>query len=364
LEQLRPRDFRALLEFLREAYALRDLDGFVSHLLSSLSELVPAEATVYNEYNFKRNRIIWRQDPDNFAFAGSERIWERYSHEHPILDYIRRTKDGHAVKFSDFVSPRQFRRTSLYNEFFRPVNISHQMHVLFSEPRSVVVGIALNREARDFSERERLLLNLLRPHLLRVYQNAGAVTEILQETVALRRALEQLDRGVIFLSRNGKIKSMTATARGWIDRYFGKNGRCEDHLPEELELWLKWQKQIIEDKENVHPPLQPFAVERDGKRLRAWLIADPRQNIVALEEQPTALDPSSLQSLGLTRREAEVLAWIAYGKTNADIGTILDAKPRTIEKHVERILEKLCVETRTAAVAVAFRAAQKFPPPT
>lgn len=52
----------------------------------------------------------------------------------------------------------------------------------------------------------------------------------------------------------------------------------------------------------------------------------------------------------LTAREREVLEWVAAGKTNRDIAAILGARPRTVEKHLERIYEKLGVETRTAAV--------------
>lgn len=64
----------------------------------------------------------------------------------------------------------------------------------------------------------------------------------------------------------------------------------------------------------------------------------------------------SLSSLGLTRREAEVLTWIAQGKTNYEIGVILNACTRTICKHVEHILTKLNVENRTAAAVVAIAA--------
>jgi DNA-binding NarL/FixJ family response regulator len=65
---------------------------------------------------------------------------------------------------------------------------------------------------------------------------------------------------------------------------------------------------------------------------------------------------TSLRSeLGLTAREAEVLMWISRGKTNRDIGLILDNSPRTINKHLEHIFEKLGVATRSAAVSVALR---------
>ena len=61
-----------------------------------------------------------------------------------------------------------------------------------------------------------------------------------------------------------------------------------------------------------------------------------------------------LGSLGLSRRETEVLTWIAQGKTNYEIGVILSAATRTICKHVQRILFKLSVENRTAAAVVAL----------
>ena len=64
----------------------------------------------------------------------------------------------------------------------------------------------------------------------------------------------------------------------------------------------------------------------------------------------------TLASLGLTTREAEVLTWIAQGKSNYEIGVILSACTGTICKHVEHILAKLSVENRTAAAVVALAA--------
>ncbi|MEY2506444.1 MAG: hypothetical protein QOH01_773 [Verrucomicrobiota bacterium] len=49
----------------------------------------------------------------------------------------------------------------------------------------------------------------------------------------------------------------------------------------------------------------------------------------------------------LTQRELEVVEWIVAGKRNHEIGKILDCSPRTVQKHVQHILEKLHLETRT-----------------
>ena len=55
-------------------------------------------------------------------------------------------------------------------------------------------------------------------------------------------------------------------------------------------------------------------------------------------------------ALPLTPRERDVLRWLGAGKTDRDIGAILDISPRTVHKHLQHIYEKLGVETRTAAV--------------
>jgi DNA-binding CsgD family transcriptional regulator len=60
-----------------------------------------------------------------------------------------------------------------------------------------------------------------------------------------------------------------------------------------------------------------------------------------------------LAEAALTPRETEVLSWLAKGKTNRDIGEILGTSPRTVNKHLEHIFEKLGVETRAAAAALA-----------
>ncbi len=67
------------------------------------------------------------------------------------------------------------------------------------------------------------------------------------------------------------------------------------------------------------------------------------------------LTEERLRGIGLTRREAEVLHWVAQGKSNGDIATIVKVSPRTVAKHVEHIFFKLNVESRTAAVAEARR---------
>ncbi|MEO8656496.1 MAG: helix-turn-helix transcriptional regulator, partial [Ramlibacter sp.] len=63
----------------------------------------------------------------------------------------------------------------------------------------------------------------------------------------------------------------------------------------------------------------------------------------------------------LTQREGEVMQWLSYGKTDADIAALLAISPRTVHKHLEHIYVKLGVETRTAAVMRARSLASATP---
>ncbi len=77
-------------------------------------------------------------------------------------------------------------------------------------------------------------------------------------------------------------------------------------------------------------------------------------------------DEATIEALGLafklTAREAEVLYWVVKGKTNRDIGDILGTSPRTVHKHLEHVFEKLGVETRTAAAAMAMGRVRQLAP--
>ena len=82
--------------------------------------------------------------------------------------------------------------------------------------------------------------------------------------------------------------------------------------------------------------------------------------IVMHEVSDAAVVQTLVAACKLTLREAEVLYWVAKGKTNRDIGDILGASPATVKKHLERVYVKLGVETRTAAAAIAIGRLQKL----
>src|SRR5690606_42924 len=94
-----------------------------------------------------------------------------------------------------------------------------------------------------------------------------------------------------------------------------------------------------------------------GKVVASFIGAGaPGEYLFRLSDTESPSDAQRLQSaLGLTARESEVLLWIAQGKSNRDVATILNCSPRTVNKHLEQIYSKLAVDNRTAAAMAAVR---------
>ena len=354
MQRLTNKDLLALLEFIRESYSICDLDTFAQRVISKLSRIVPSEIISYNEVNLRRRRVACLAHPQDAYGPAENKIFEQHVDEHPLIMHQRKRRDNRALKISDFLSQRQFHHLGLYNEFFRRLSVDHQVAVVLPSPPPLVVGIALNRSHRDYSERDRLVLDTLSPYLVQAYRNAEAVTQTQGQLALVKHTLEKLDQGVIVLTRDGRVTLANALAIQWLADYFGSRSLSGMRLPENLRRWLSHQETLLAAKDDLPPPRKPLVVEREAKRLVVRHLCEAAQCVLLFDEQQTAPLPQAFERLGLSQREAEVLLWVAQGKTNIEIGIILGLSPRTVQKHLERIFQKLGVETRTAAAMRAL----------
>jgi DNA-binding NarL/FixJ family response regulator len=107
--------------------------------------------------------------------------------------------------------------------------------------------------------------------------------------------------------------------------------------------------------------LSAIAARFDRERLSEESL---RERIASTGFRPDFSSHAPLvQSLGLTEREAEVMLWVAQGKSNVDVATILGMSDKTVKKHLGNIFEKLGVESRTAATLRAIEALHPNRPP-
>jgi DNA-binding NarL/FixJ family response regulator len=161
---------------------------------------------------------------------------------------------------------------------------------------------------------------------------------------AVRLARDAIDvggHGVLMIDAHGRMAWRSPRAQQWLAEFFdaGDDAACT--------AWL-----VTDDVENLRVramkdrTLMARRLGSAGLGETMWLLS-----LQSHDAQP----PSRLSTAMLTPRETEVLSWIAKGKTNRDVGEILGMSPRTVNKHLEHVFEKLGVETRAAAAALASR---------
>jgi len=347
---------RRLLDVLGLIYAPRDIDAFAASLGGALQKLAPADVTLLSEVNPRRGRAAWVVDPPDAPIVKYREAFEHHIGEDPVVAWFARSSDGRAVKLSDFVTRRQFHRLGVYNEVYRPGRLEPQIAFALATPRPLMLGITVNRARLDFSEEDREGLNLLRPHLVHAYRNAETFTTIQRDLGLLVRGVEELGHALVVVGSDGTIRWQSRRAREWLGEYFAWPRRgASRRLPEPLRVWLR-RTLGRNDSEAVLTPPPPFVIERDAGTLVARLLGDRTQALIVLEERHAAVSAGDLRALGLTAREAQVLSWVAQGKTSPEIAQILGLARRTVHHHLEHIYEKLGVDNRTAAAARALEA--------
>lgn len=165
-----------------------------------------------------------------------------------------------------------------------------------------------------------------------------------------------LDRvGAIVVEIAGQVQFITQRAEELLSQYFLH--RIPYSLPESLQHWFQKQIARIAFNRNVPSRCLPLHIQQAGRQLIVRLLPDPinQQYLLLLEEEELqSFSISTLESLGLTKREAEVLFWIAKDKSNAGIAKVIGCSEGTVRKHLEHLYGKLSVQTRTAAVMVAL----------
>lgn len=348
MERLTERHLRAVMAFLRDAYAQPDLDAFARCVVAGLPRLVGGHRVSYNEAHPRLGTLRVLVSPtDDIPVLTS-----RQYRDHPMLQHFIKTGDGRAHKFSDFLTQEQLHSTEMYQAHYRPAGVEHQVTICVAPPTPRVIAFAIGRDTCDFTERDRLILNMLRPHLGTAYDRSCAAARLHGRMALLARAADAAAGGVVLLSATGRIEFATRQARRWLREYVPRRGRPSTRLPGVIGDWLRQQVAWAAKGALTAPPT-PLVLEREGRRLTIRTVGDASERALLLEESRAGFRPSTLAPLGLTAREAEVLALVAGGRTNEAIAQVLGAKTRTVAKHVERIHRKLGVDNRAAAAARA-----------
>jgi DNA-binding CsgD family transcriptional regulator len=148
-------------------------------VINLVSGLIAVESCSYNHL-VGPTAIAWKIQPaDVLDFPDADQLFQQHLPEHPLLRHYEVTGDLAARRISDVASDRQFRSLGLYCDFYRPARVDHQLVVSVPARHDGIISVALNRHGRDFSDQQRELLDLLRPHL----RQAATIAALLNQPV-------------------------------------------------------------------------------------------------------------------------------------------------------------------------------------
>lgn len=168
-------DVERLLRFVAEAESLGGDEPFTGELLVELGRIVEADWIGYNELDCVRRRMLHftLRPGDDDGGTLDEEAWEILE-SHPLCQSHERG-DFRTLKVSDFLTRRELHRMRLYTDWFRPFGVEHELELALPSPQWHTRTFIFDRaDGRDFTERDRLALDLLKPHLERLWRNAEA----------------------------------------------------------------------------------------------------------------------------------------------------------------------------------------------
>jgi DNA-binding CsgD family transcriptional regulator len=164
-----------VLSLVGEVSGLLELEQFRDGLLAALGREIPSDFVSLNgiapdpAHNWS---IAEPSVPERYYAA-----FGRFALQNPIAERHLRTRDGRPVRFSDIVTVDQLHNTDLYREVYAEIGVEHQIAFTLPSPSERILAIALSRTHEDYTDTERDLLALARPHLIQAYRNALEFTD-------------------------------------------------------------------------------------------------------------------------------------------------------------------------------------------
>jgi hypothetical protein len=241
MAEVREADARRLLDVIGDVEKSADLDDFAERSVRVLADLVPANQVAFSELDLPGHGLLryvrsveepeskWTDEVDDTFWA--------FLYQHPLGGDRRTLAERRSITISDFLSPNEFHRLELYEGYYRAIGCEHELKLGFPTPpwRTSVLLFGRDGASDDFTKRERAMLDLLLPHLLRA-KRIAADRQLLVDTT---RALEWLSLEVIPVTTTGEAEWIGPRARSWLSRYFDGHRVHSDRLPEELVRWMK-----------------------------------------------------------------------------------------------------------------------------
>jgi DNA-binding CsgD family transcriptional regulator len=357
-------DVEAVLRVLPELYAVQSPADLPQRVLHAVKALVPADLIGYDQIDLRTGQIVSMSEPLSSLWQGLLEAFAAHHADHPCKADYERTGSGRARLISDFCSAREWEATGLFNECYRPQGLRDQLSIALTQPTpGSVVSVALNRPRRNFRERDKAVLDLLRPHLMQAYRIAYRFEQY-------EALLREQNKGAVPLPRRCgtvqvrmprlAIEVLGGDARALLDDFFPGWGRMPAVLPADLAgpvtamLARHGRSEMLRCSRTVTLQARGRLLEVTIRLAEPAAARDAWDLCLLLEEIAGATDGAAGRAV-LSAREQEISRLLRLGLSNKEIAAQLDISPKTVGKHLENIFTKLGVTSRAAVVAAVGR---------
>src|SRR5665647_2923187 len=195
--RLQSADFEALLAFVGDVAGLEFDEPFPVGVVARMQDLVHCDDITYQDLDLNAQRFYAVVGPDDEADDDDDddELYWRVG-PCPISDYRTRTGDLRTVTMSDLIDRRRYHDLPIFREYFRPAGLDHMIDLGLPAVLPRQRSFILFREAGagDFSERDRAVLEMLRPHLYRLEAYA-ALRRQLSDALRVQEGIADFDPG-------------------------------------------------------------------------------------------------------------------------------------------------------------------------
>jgi hypothetical protein len=353
MERLRLADERHLCSFVRELYHLDTQRNYSKRVIQGVERLIGGNSVAM--ISIKR-----KGDPANLLAGnvGPEirklfPIPASYLRDHPCYRHHLENPEGRAVSIGDLLPLYRWRNMASYNETFAKVGLHEQFGARVPLANGDYLALVIGRSRRTFTERDHVVMNVLRHHVSAGLRSLTSPPAISANTMA--EALEPfIDGFIVALDAAGSVQFFSEQARKYFEVFFMEERPFKDGIPDTVRSWIRSEISIFGTSALAIRPPKAFVVRRGEKVLNIQIAQtrDSAAHVLVLRVEDAFLEMQKLVPIGLGLRRTGVLYWLAKGKTNEEIGIILGMATGTVKTHLKHIFSRLGVENRTSAASV------------
>ncbi|NNN10089.1 MAG: helix-turn-helix transcriptional regulator [Acidimicrobiaceae bacterium] len=341
--QLSESDVREVIAVAEQCLSAHTLDEFIDTVLTSCQQLVSSDVITYNEVELGVPEITFRELPGESYSPDLLTAFLYHLDDHPVIARMRRSGSGAAIRISDVVSSREFHNRGIYSDFFHRLGLEDQVAISLRVNPTRIIGIAANRDC-VFTHNERDRFEMLRPLLVSAYHSVTRFAELERVTEYLRLGLSSAGCDVFMLSDDGGVVECTD----------GALRRLSAALP------LGTEESVPVFLAHLARVSKSLRWEAAGARWMASTTHVDAGVIVTIRRDGLPHAAELQSSLGVSKREAQVLVLIAEGQTSAEVARTLDISVRTVHKHLEHLYRCLGASSRSEAATIARSVTEDF----